>query len=89
MKSNPVSINVSFHGDNVEQVMLDHREMVAACWKQCASFSDSFAKIHVFPRIDNGPAEWSMTIAKPTGRRTYSVTQSRPAGPVTFAPESI
>ena len=80
-----VSVSLVFQGNGVQQILLDHQDIVAAVWAQSLSLTDAFVKIHVFPRIaESEPVEWGMTVSRPGGLKSYAVTQRVPGGTVSF-----
>lgn len=74
-----LSSTISFEGINVKEAMEARPRMYEATWKAAGMFPNSIITISVSPSVDD-IAQWSMSIASPTGRKTLDFTQSGEGG---------
>lgn len=81
------AVNVSFYGDDALRVLEDNPTAARAVWDACRGSYHAYIKVHVAPRFnDMTPLEWSMTVASPRGRSTFTIIQQSPAGAVRIIP---
>ena len=87
MPNNNLSINVSFLGDSVRQVLEDHADMTRSVWDFCSRHANANIKVYVTPRTEPAdPLDWSISVASPAGRNSFTASQRKPLGAVSFTP---
>lgn len=83
MNKNDAAAKISFHGLDVAQILLDNPIAHRFVESETMKVPYAIAKCHVESRADGvGPLLWTVSIASPEGRRTFSIEQKTPNAPV-------
>ena len=74
--------NITFTGHGAPAICGAHTPVVKALLGVARVNAEATITVHVSPRIDDEPLEWSMCLVSPAGRRTFDVVQRAPTGAV-------
>ena len=84
-KLDSISTQVSFHGKDLLNTIEKNKLVYDAVWKVAKEHLNATITVHVSPRTEGyGSTEWSMSVASPTGRKTFRVFQHTPNSSVSF-----
>ena len=88
MSKNNTAAQVTFFGDDVEQVLADNADVRHFIDLAALEIPSALVKVYVYPRPPERPLEWSVSVTSPTGRRTFSVVQRVPLGRISIYSDS-
>ena len=82
-KLDSATTTLTYHGEQVRQLLAAHADVVQATGSYCAGLVDATVKVHA-EAVEKWPLAWSLSMSSPAGRSSLTISQRTPGAKVSF-----